>query len=158
MDIAWSVATDDDGSAYISGETRGNLATSNPSIGSTDAWLAKYSRMGALLWTKQLGTSDWDYSFAVAIDDENNAYISGATTGALGGPNRGSNDAWSAKYSADGMLRWTRQLGTSEGDASNGVAADHDGNVYFSGYTYGALTSAQRGQGDAFVAKYFTRR
>lgn len=159
-DASSGVATDREGNVYMSGETRGNLATSKPSVGSADAWLAKYSKKGALLWTRQLGTSDWDYSFAVESDEENNVYISGMTTGSLGAANRGSTDAWIARYSADGMLRWKRQLGTPEGDGSNSVAVDRGGNVYISGYTHGSLGGANQGESgaDAFLAKYYTRR
>jgi Beta-propeller repeat len=33
---------------------------------------------------------------------------------------------------------WTRQLGTSEGDSSSGVATDGEGNVYISAQTEGS--------------------
>lgn len=152
------IATDGEGNVYISGGTGGSLGGANQGDPSGNTYVAKYSRDGTLLWTRQLGTSTWDSLHGVATDGGGNVYISGYTNGALGGANRGQIDAWIAKYSTGGALRWKRQLGTSEADASNGVAADHDGNVYMSGYTYGALGGVHRGGADSFVAKYYTRR
>ncbi len=36
-------------------------------------------------WKRQLGTSDYDESNAVATDSNSNVYISGETSGSLGG-------------------------------------------------------------------------
>jgi hypothetical protein len=52
-----------------------------------------------------------------------------------------------------GVLRWKRQLGTSRSDGANGVAADGD-NVYIGGSTFGSLGGPNRGNDDAWVAKY----
>jgi hypothetical protein len=112
-----------------------------------------------LRWTRQLGTSEDDISLGVATDGDGNVYISGWTEGSLGGTNFNQlADAWLAKYSAEGALRWKRQLRTSGYDYSLGVATGGKGNVYISGGTTGSLGGAQQGGADAFVAKYFTRR
>jgi hypothetical protein len=132
---------------------QGSLGGANQ--GERDAWVAKYSAAGALLWTRQLGTSEGDYPLGVATDGDGNVYISGWTVGSLGGANQGRGDAWVAKYSAEGALLWARQLGTSAEDVSSGVATDGDGNVYISGGTYGSLGGPNRGRfDDAWVAKY----
>jgi len=55
---------------------------------------------------------------------------------------------------APGVLRWTRQFGTSEEDFATGVATDADGNVYAVGATFGDLEGANAGFGDAFVRSY----
>jgi hypothetical protein len=146
------VATGSNGNVYITGSTAVSLGGANQ--GGNDAFVAKYSSAGSLLWIRQLGTSDGDASFGIATDGAGNVYISGWTAGSLGGANQGGNDAFVAKYSPAGVLLWTRQLGTSVHDYSNSVATDGDGNVYISGYTYGSLTGANVGATDAFVAKY----
>jgi hypothetical protein len=156
LDFSYGVATDDDGNVYISGWTDGSLGGVNR--GDSDAFVAKYSAAGRLRWTRQLGTSALDLSWGVATDGDGNVYLSGDTLGSLGGANQGEADAWVAKYSAAGALRWTRQLGTSDIDFSRGVATDDDGKVYISGYTFGSLGGANQGGGDAWVAKYFTHR
>ncbi len=146
------VSADGLGNVYISGWTTGSLG--GPNAGSTDAFVSKYNASGTLLWTEQLGTSEWDFSYGVSADGLGNVYISGETTGILGGPNAGGWDAFASKYDASGTLLWTEQLGTSSNDSSGGVSADGLGNVYISGNTYGSLGGSNAGRADAFVSKY----
>ncbi|MGH7485296.1 MAG: SBBP repeat-containing protein, partial [bacterium] len=67
----------------------------------------------------QLGTSAAESSRGVSADGLGNVYISGSTTGSLGGPFAGIIDAFVSKYDAAGALQWTRQLGTSGLSGSN---------------------------------------
>jgi hypothetical protein len=150
-DISLSVASDRSGNAYISGYTKGNISGLN--AGGDDAFLAKYDGSGALLWTRQLGTSTHDWSYSVAIDDSGNAYITGWTDGNIGGPNDGGHDAFLAKYDPSGTLLWTRQMGTSNHDFGMSVAIDGE-NAYISGETWGSLGGPNAGYTDAFLAKY----
>ncbi len=50
-------------------------------------------------------------------------------------------------------VEWMRQLGTSSYDDGYGVAADHFGNIYISGYTRGSLAGPTVGYADAFLVK-----
>ena len=62
---------------------------------------------------------------------------------------------WAVDSAARGeSIEWTRQLGTSSTDRSNGVSADGLGNVYISGCTDGSLGGPNAGGDDAFVSKY----
>jgi hypothetical protein len=61
-------------------------------------------------WVRQLGTPENDFSSGPATDGAGNVYISGGTYGSLGGARRGDRDAFLAKYSDAGALRWKRQL------------------------------------------------
>ena len=132
--------------------TSGNLGGTN--AGSQDAFVSKFDAAGNLQWTRQLGTSSNDDSRGVSADGLGNVYISGGTTGSLGGTNAGSGDAYVSKYDAAGNLQWTRQLGTSSPEQSIGVSADGLGNVYTSGRTEGSLGGTNAGSRDAFVSKY----
>ena len=49
---------------------------------------------------------------------------------------------------------WVRQLGTESTEFANSVATDAAGNVYLTGSTLGSLGGANRGDADAWVAKY----
>lgn len=149
---SFSVAVDGYGNTYISGDTNDSLG--GPDGRNSDTFLAKYNPEGNLLWTKQLGTTTVDYSWSVAVDISGNAYISGDTSGNLGGTNAGSEDAFLAKYNPDGNLLWTRQLGTSGWDRSYSVVVDTSGNAYISGNTDGNLGGTSAGIDDAFLAKY----
>lgn len=153
--LAYSVATDADGNVYLAGTTDGSLHGANK--GRYDAWVAKYATDGQLLWKRQLGSADKDVALGVATDADGNVYLTGWTLGSLGGPNKGTYDAWVAKYAADGRLLWKRQLGTDHRDYANGVATDTDGNVYLTGSTIGSLGGPKNGsvyQFDAWVAKF----
>ena len=152
-DLIYGVAADPLGNVFISGETGGSLG--GPSAGNQDAFVSKYNSSGSLLWTRQLGTSLWEVSYGVAADPFGNAFISGHTQGALGGPNAGGADAFVSKYDSSGSLLWTRQFGTSSNDYSYGgtVAADPFGNVFISGETYGSLGGPNAGGEDAFLVK-----
>jgi len=151
-DYSRSVAVDGLGNAYISGKTGGSLGGLN--AGGDDAFLAKYDSSGALLWTRQIGSADDDYSYSVAVDGLGNAYISGGTQGNLGGPNAGKYDAFLAKYNSSGALLWSRQIGSADDDYSYSVAVDGLGTAYISGATSGSLGGPNAGKYDAFLAKF----
>ncbi len=147
-----AVTTDALGNVYVSGRTFGNLAGSN--AGSSDAFLTKFNADGALLWSRQMGSAGGDESSSVSVDGAGNIYISGGTTGSLGGPLAGQDDAFLGKYDSNGNLQWIRQLGTSADDYSSAVAADPLGNVFIAGQTRGALGGVSSGGKDAFVSKF----
>ena len=97
-DHSYSVAVDGSGNAYISGSTYGDLIEPGSSAGGDDAFLTKFDSLGNEVWTQQIGTSGNDYSRSVAVDAAGNAYISGYTSGDLGGTNAGGNDAFLVKF------------------------------------------------------------
>lgn len=151
---ASAVATGEQGSVYVAGSITGALDRDRTG-NNDDAWIAKYSAAGALIWNSRIGTAALDSAAGVASDRKGAVYMAGSTQGALGGPFRGGFDAWVAKYSAAGELRWKRQLGTPGLDIAWGTAVDGDSNVYVAGWTSGALGGPfQGGDSDAWVAKY----
>jgi hypothetical protein len=93
--LSYGVSADGLGNVYISGVTHGALG--GPNAGNADAFVSKYDAAGALLWTRQFGTSDDDVSICVSADGLGNVYASGSTTGALGGPYAGGYDAFVTK-------------------------------------------------------------
>jgi hypothetical protein len=151
-DFSKGVSADGLGSVYISGRTYGNLGGSN--AGSADAFLSRYDASGALIWTKQMGTSTDDFGEAVSADGLGNVYCTGWTFGSLGGPLVGFQDAFLFKYDTAGTLLWSRELGTPVTVVGNSVSADGLGNVYISGLTWGNLGGPNAGMADAFVSKY----
>ncbi|MBK6579629.1 MAG: hypothetical protein IPG17_26275 [Sandaracinaceae bacterium] len=59
------------------------------------------------------------------------------------------------KYSATGVLLWTRQFGTSEPDQATAVAVGSDGTVVVVGSTYGAFPGqTQLVEADVFIRKF----
>lgn len=156
FDIALGAAASADGGVYVCGNTAGALAAAN--LGDFDAWIARYSGDGRLLWVRQLGTATTDGAHAVTTDADGNAYISGSTSGALASASHGFADAWIARFSPAGALDWKRQLGSPDDDDALGIAADRNGSVYVGGTTAGSLAGPNPGTIDAWVAKFSLRR
>lgn len=158
---------------YITGQTQGDLAGAT---GESDYWLSKINADdGAILATVQAGTALEDIAFDVAIDANNDIYITGETDGALAGEgsNLGGQDAWVAKYNFDGEANTltldtdfgTQQFGSGTEDFSRGVTTtfDNQGNddpsddeikVFLTGYTEGKLNGEiNKGSLDGWVVQ-----
>ena len=54
-------------------------------LGSYDIILLKYNSSGALLWTRQTGTTGGDQGYVVAVSGDGSIYITGYTEGSLNG-------------------------------------------------------------------------
>ena len=80
--------------------------------------------------------------------------ITGRTSGSLGGPNAGSNDAYLARYDGEGDRLWIRQFGTSAWDQARALAPDGAAGVMVAGYTTGSLGGPNAGGYDVFLARY----
>jgi hypothetical protein len=144
-----AVAVDDVGNSYVGGLTMYAMpavtGTANAQVGLGDAFVSKIDASGVTQWTRQFGTTKYDYVEAVEIDGAGNTLVVGHTIGSL--PNQtslGLEDAFVRKYSPTGEALWTAQFGSSADDYANGVAVDSGGNVFVAGYI----------GSDAFIAKY----
>lgn len=147
------VSADRLGNVYLTGTTYGSLG--GPSAGYTDAFVSKYDASGTLLWTRQLGSADFDYGTGVAGDGLGNVYVSGTSFDSLGRVNVFYSTAFLSKYDALGTLLWTRQSSSMAGfDDGSGVSVDSLGHVYLSGSTWGSLGNPSLGYADAFVSTY----
>jgi hypothetical protein len=148
------VAANREGAVYIAGLTFGALDGRN--AGDYDAFVAKYSPRGELLWVRQVGTTEGEFAGSVAVDERGNVYIAGDSHGDLGGQNLGDADAYILKYTSDGIRLWMRKLGTRGGDVVIGICTDNHGRVYAVGQTDGDIGAANAGSSDVFVAAYTT--
>jgi hypothetical protein len=151
-DRALALNISDAGEVLLTGVTGGNLGGTY--AGETDAWIAKYNSAGRMVWKKQLGTSAADSGTGIARDASGAVYVTGQTSGAIGGANKGEVDGWLVKYSPRGGLVWKRQIGTSGEDTSNGIAVDAQNSIYIGGETQGRLANPSAGLFDTWVAKY----
>ena len=155
-----AVQIDSSGNIYITGDTQqafsGDGLDGNTSAGGYDIFLVKYNSNGIKQWTQQLGTSSIDRGYDLTIDSSNNIYVTGVTVGGLDGNiSSGDSDIFLAKYYDNGTKQWTKQLGTSSGDAGLGLAIDSSNNIYITGYTSGGLDGTNSGNQDVFLAKYY---
>lgn len=161
-DQAQSVAIDADGNAYVGGLTFGDLDGAGPGThrGADDAYVAKFSPTGAMLWVRQSGTpqSDSILSLAISKNAATRIYAAGYTGGAYAGTPQGGIDALAIAYDLAGTEVWRRQFGTLGVDYVHGVASDGGNNIYISGESNFDLNSGAANPDlldyDSFLAKY----
>src|ERR1022692_3244344 len=90
QDYAAAVATDSKGNVYVAGRTYsadfpttpGALQAKIGSVGPSDAFVAKFTRDGVLLWSTFLGGSGDDWASGVAVDVAGNVLVTGWTRSA----------------------------------------------------------------------------
>jgi len=171
-DYGYAIATDDDGSALITGwtfsadfPTPGGFDTESSGC---DVFVAKVTSDGDLAWASFLGGTKEDWGSGIAVDPHGNALITGGTysadfptPGGFETSAGGNSDAFVAKLTSDGQLDWASYLGGSDYDHGHGIAADHAGSALITGGTYspdfptpgGFDTSHDGSYHDAFIAK-----
>ncbi|NUO48874.1 MAG: hypothetical protein HOV80_08465 [Polyangiaceae bacterium] len=89
------------------------------SAGDSDGFIAKLDADGVLDWRRQIGGTEADYAYAVALDDTGQLLTGGATDGdvdlGMGTElTSGSTDGWAGLYdSATGDAIWARRWATT---------------------------------------------
>lgn len=154
-DSVRGAAVDGSGALYLVGRTVGTLPQATW-LGGADAFIAKWSPSGVLLWVQQFGTTADDYASGVAIDRAGDIYVVGSVRGNLTAPVSGVEDAFLRKYSSDGTVLWTQQFGTNQRDWATSVAVNSSGQIAVAGATFGFFTGGFPGgtNQDAFVRIY----
>lgn len=84
LDFGSGLAVDNKGNAYITGNTSSpNFPLKNPQQpvrgGSSDAFVAKFTTNGVLVYSSYLGGSDTTQATSIAVDNHGNAYVTGFT-------------------------------------------------------------------------------
>jgi uncharacterized protein (TIGR03437 family) len=146
LDSATAIATDRSGNVYVAGSTSSpDFPTVNaiqPHLGGGwDAFLAKLSPEGKILYSTYLGGTDADFATGVAVDPVGNVYVTGSTfstdfptVAPLQSALRGRSDAFVLKVNPDGRLVYSTYLGGSgDADTGRGIAVDPSGNVFVTG-------------------------
>ncbi len=148
---AQGCVVDQSGNLYVVGyttslkgiATQGAYQTSNHG-GGDDVFLAKFNNNGSLIWSTYYGGINADYGWGIAVDANNNAYISGFTASYSGIATKGSFqtsyggnvfDAFVAKFSKSGDLVWGTYFGGTGEDQATGIGLDNSNNVYITGTT-----------------------
>ena len=148
-DSMWSVVPDGEGGIFACGVAGGKLGEEH--FGGSDAWVAKLTADGTIVWLKQLGTPELDQARDVLPDGEGGVFVCGVTFGDLDGPNHGGSDAWVGRFDANGAQVWIEQVGTSSADQFNNMVGDGAGGAYVSGWTGGVLGDMSHGGTDALL-------
>ncbi len=150
-----SMATDKDGNSYIVGTTQGDFE-SNKEKGGKDIFITKVNSNADKIWSKLLGGAGHDFANYVAVDDENNIYITGSTKSSLdGNQNSGGLDIFLYKLNSKGETLWAKLLGSDSDDEGLAIAIAND-KIYLTGYVSGKTTlrDTHIGKKDIIIASF----
>lgn len=150
-DIAYAIAADSTGNAYVTGYSYSTSFPNAPAGGAQtvnngngDVFVAKLNTTGtALTYFTFLGGSAYETGKAIAVDSSGNAYIGGqtsstglATAGAAQSSLSGGQDGFIAKLNPAGTaFSYVTYFGGTRQDYLNGLSVDASGSVYVAGYT-----------------------
>lgn len=153
-DVVSALMADSQGGVFIAGQTTGAF-NGGKNLGDYDGYFLHYRANGALMSSQVLQTTSSDVVTGMAVDSNDNVFLSGYTYGSFPGQfPAGRADGFIAKLGPDGTLVWLRQLGTPEIDQLYGVAVDTEGGVYGVGLTEGSFPGqTNTGMADVWVVK-----
>lgn len=131
--IPRAIATDNNNNIYVTGESRGTIS-------GNDYATIKYDTNGNRIWVARYngpGNGD-DSALAIAIDDEDNIYVTGGSCAS-----DGHWDYATIKYIPDSNIPvWVARYngpGNDE-DIARAIAIDRDNNIYVTGESIGSGT------------------
>jgi hypothetical protein len=88
--------------------------------------------MGDTLWTKYIGTSDWDFFYDVAPTYDHKFILAGGTYG-MG---NGDEDMWFVKIDSAGNVVWEKTYGGVKQDEARGIIQTKDSMIATAGFTF----------------------
>src|SRR5436190_2125072 len=180
-DWAWvnsaGIAPDNSGNVYVVGTFRGsNVIFDNITLnntGNTDVYLVKYNSLGNVLWAKSFVGANADFVNSIAVDYNDNIFISGgfeSPTLNFNGlvvdhdsENAGDYpNLFVVKYDPDGNPLWAKATEcTMNISFASGMAIDDKGNAYITGVfasncvTFDNITILNSGNtNQPFIVKY----
>jgi hypothetical protein len=156
------------------------LGTTTLTTDSTDAFVAKYTASGQVLWAKKLGSSGQGVGYQIVADASDNCYVAGVfrgtvPVGATTLTSQSDGDEFLLKYSAQGTPLWGQRFSDMAPNyhsyqwggisfplslnRSLHLSLDALGNLYTAGsfrstITRGAASFTAQGAGDALLVKY----
>ncbi len=165
-DFCCAICTDTAGNCYITGMFAGTAdygTTSLTSAGGDDAYVAKLDTIGNWLWAVRGGGTSHDKAWNVAVDNNQDCYITGsfmgtASFGTFSLTSSGNIDIYAARLDASGQWLWASRAGGTSSEEGYGIGVDNAGNVYITGRFSGTAdfyvnTLNSAGSDDIYVAK-----
>jgi hypothetical protein len=176
FDSAERLAMTTDGNIVICGYTSSlNTFTTTGCFqsmhnGSYDAFITKIDPGGHILWSTLFGKAGGDFAFDITVDTFNNIIVGGTTTSpglyTVAGTSfqvnlKGNTDAFIARFSPTGSLRWCTYYGGNNSEDIHVVTTDLHGNVIGAGESFstnlntsaGAYQSLNEGSSDGYIIK-----
>lgn len=140
--------------------------------GSDDALIAKFTSSGGLVWATYYGGSGSDWAQAIALDQNDNYYVTGGTQSSTNIATSGAyqtslasaaSDAFCVKFNSSGARQWGTYYGGNGSEWGYGITVSSTGEAVITGSTFtssnilassGAVQTSAGGNEDAFVAKF----
>ena len=174
-DLANDVYVDTSFHVYLLGTTFSEfglidtLGSQDSLGGASDAFLARFTSNGSLVWSTYLGGDSLDSGIKLSTDFSENIYVSGQTQSidsiAFGNAYQstlnGVSDGFIAKYNSAGVLQWSTYLGGVGVDVATGISFG-DTSVFVTGQTNSidfpitpnAHKTTLTGSTDGFISKF----
>lgn len=112
-------------------------------FGGGDAFLAKLSADGELLWIRQIGGTGYTSALTVVVDHENGYLVTGQFSGNLELDNsspgyeltaEGHGSSFLIKYNQNGDLSWYKMIGSSDVNTVRTIALDEHNHYVIGGH------------------------
>jgi|GEM_PF-4190897 len=133
-DHGHAVVVAPDGGYYVAGATMGAFPGQTP-VGSSDAFVSKYSNDNILLWTRQFGSTGADSATSLGVSSEGDIFVAGSTDTLLDPATtellRGN--GFLRKYASDGTLLWEKIIGTQAQDRIEALVIGEGDVIYLGG-------------------------
>lgn len=182
VEVGRGIAVDDEGNAFICGETHSSPsdypttpgAFDTTSNGEFDGVVTALNNDGsALIYSTLLGGANREEIFAIALDAAGSAYVTGevydingaqfpTTAGAFDTTHNGFIDTFVTKFDPLGSaIVYSTFLGGNDVDSGRAITVNSAGNAFITGYTgslsypttAGAFDTTPNGSSDAFLTK-----
>lgn len=135
-DAAFGIAVSPAGNFVVTGSF-GNTTDFGGSkltaAGISDVFITKFTSDGNLLWAKQAGDSSQAEGSAIALDQNDNIYLTGKFYGFQPPGCDGFGNIYIAKYSPEGNRQWMKCAGSGGEESGKAVAIDKSGNLFVTG-------------------------
>lgn len=137
--------------------------------GGYDCYLTKITPNGLIVWSTFFGKSGGDFAFDLKIDAVDNIIIGGTSTStnlyttpfSFQPNHKGNTDAFIARFSKNGLLKWCTYYGGAGSEDIHALAVDLNCNIVGVGESFsnnlntsvGAFQSINEGASDTYIIK-----
>ncbi|MEW6366001.1 MAG: SBBP repeat-containing protein [Acidobacteriota bacterium] len=139
-EVAHDPAVDGGGNVYLTGNSSYTWGSPvRAYTADTDAFVAKLSGSGILIWNTFLGAGPADAGNGITVDRRGEVYVTGSSGWTWGVPQRpftALDDAFVAKLASNGTIRWNTFLGGAGPDRGHDLALAPSGNLSVAGSSY----------------------
>lgn len=172
----YAIGTDRHQNILVGGQGWANMPTTPNAFqraingSGSDAFVAKFTMYGTMLWSTYYGGSGQESIGGITTDADANVLVSGYTSSpnfpvseeAFQGTLAGGIDAFLLKFDSNGQRSWATYFGGTSYDYGYGITTDQQGDIVMAGYTESTDLPTNRdasqpksaGMTDAFIAQF----